>query len=113
MRITPYKNTPGPAITIFDKNGVKVSNKKFLAAQKENLFDGNIVLLSKLLRGNTLINKKDVDTLVADGLIVIKKYKGKKYLSQDEWSYAMKVLERRRVINNNTTNQKGGIISLL
>lgn len=89
-------------VTFHDKTGKKISHKKFKDNQMGSLFGGDtVVQLSKMMIGNPLIKKKDLKSMQDEGLIEIKKYKGKKYLSENEWSYAVKVLERRRQKLNN------------
>jgi len=84
-------------ITFHDKTGKKISHKKFKDNQMSNLFGNDtVVQLSKMMIGNPLIKEKDIKSMQEEGLIEIKKYKGKKYLSENEWSYAMRILERRK-----------------
>lgn len=84
-------------VTFHDKTGKIISQKKFRYSQKNSLFGSDtVVQLSKMMMGNPLIHQKDLKSMQDEGLIEIKKYKGKKYLSENEWSFAMRVLERRK-----------------
>lgn len=94
-------------VTFHDKTGKKISHKKFKYNQKISLFGTDAVIqLSKMMMCNPLIQEKDLKNMQDEGLIEIKKYKGKKYLSENEWSYAIKVLERRRI---NTVSKQSNL----
>lgn len=84
-----------PKITYYDKHGRKMSKKDFVNSQKNSLLEGNAIKVSAIKKDKTLITKKDLKEMEADGLIEIKKFKNKNYLSKEELLYALKVQDRR------------------
>jgi hypothetical protein len=86
-------------ITYYDKSGKRILKRDFIKNQKASLLDGNAVKVSLIKKDKTLITKSDLNEMEKDGLIEMKKYKNKTYLSKEELLYALKVQDRRRKIN--------------
>ena len=85
-------------ITYYDKAGKRILKRDFIKNQKASLLDGNAIKVSLIKKNKTLITKRDLNEMEKEGLIEMKKYKNKKYLSKEELLYALKVQERRRKI---------------
>jgi len=82
-------------ITYYNKNGKRILKRDFVDIQLNHLVGGNALRVSVVKKEKTLITKKDLEKMQDDGLIEVKKFKGKNYLNEKELLYALKVIDRK------------------
>ena len=79
-------------ITYRDKSGKRILKKDFIENQKNSLFDGDAISVSEIKKSNLFSNKKDIDHILKNGLVKIRKYKNKNYVSKEELLGVIKTL---------------------